>query len=41
MEKPLYTAILVFFAKNPEYKITADEFVGLVNMLSQEVLKKH
>lgn len=41
MEKPLYTAILEFFAKNPEYKITADEFVGLVNMLSQEVLKKH
>ena len=41
MDKPLYAAILEFFAKNPGYKITADEFVGLANMLSQEVLKKH
>ena len=42
MEKPLYTAILEFFAKNPDYKISADEFVGLVSLLSQEVLnRKH
>ncbi len=41
MEKPLYAAIMEFFAKNPEYKISADEFVGLVNILSREVLKKH
>ncbi len=40
MDKPLYTAILDFFAKNPGYKISADEFVGLVNMLSGEVLAK-
>lgn len=41
MDKPLYAAIMEFVAKNPEYKITADEFVGLVNILSREVLKKH
>jgi len=39
MEKPLYAAILDFFVKNPGYKISNDEFVGLVSMLSREVLK--
>ena len=39
MDKPLYAAVLEFFAKNPDYKISPDEFVGLVNMLSNEALK--
>lgn len=39
MEKPLYTAILEFFAKNPDYKISPEEFVGLVSMLSAEAMK--
>ncbi len=39
METPLYAAILEFFVKNPGYKISPDEFVGLVNMLSKEALK--
>ena len=36
---PLYAAMLDFFVKNPDYKITAEEFVGLTSMLSAEVLK--
>ena len=39
METPLYAAILEFFVKNPGYKISPDEFVGLVNMLSKVALK--
>ena len=35
---PLYTVILDFFLKNPGYKISADEFAGLVSMLVQEHL---
>lgn len=33
---PLYAVILDFFLKNPDYKISADEFAGLVSMLVQE-----
>lgn len=40
METPLYAAILEFFVRNPGYKISPDEFVGLVNMLSKDALKE-
>lgn len=33
---PLYSAILEFFMKNPGYKISSDEFAGLISMLVQE-----
>ena len=36
---PLYVAILDFFAKNPDYKMSADEFVSLVSILAKEVEK--
>lgn len=38
-QMPLYTAILDFFAKNPNYKISVDEFAGLVSMLVQEHMR--
>lgn len=38
-ETPLYIALVEFFKNNPNYKITSDEFVELVSILSREVLK--
>ena len=39
MNTPLYAVILDFFSKNPDYKLSVDEFAGLVSMLSQEYIK--